>query len=419
MKWSEFYEKADNCAVSTVVRMIPSLEELGSPKEIADVILIIGFEDKKGADRLLNKAIDNGIKFNSEELSDIFGNCSRENFDKALYSSADRFNDEDIEVLSYILDEEIIIKLAKEYGRKLPEDIADKYEEKLVSETTPISWKDFYEKMFEWNEEYAKRRSRVLTDYGNEEDIITVLYQLFDGDINGADNFIKEAVNHGVTFSGDKLSEISYFCSDNIFRYALNKSVVKFTDKDLEDISDELQDEELVKLAKDLNLNIPKECDVYEENFDIGEINSIVELQNTIAYAIILADEAMQTLSEARSSVNEGSKTSVFDLFSKSFYSSVSKNLALEEADSQIKMAKESVERLSRVLNEISKSSYIKMNSEKLSSLLDMYTNDEFINIITHMKIRKMGKNINKTITDIIDIRHKLEKIYKKLCKNT
>lgn len=36
MKWSEFYEKADNCEVSTVVKMIPSLEEFGSPKEIAD-----------------------------------------------------------------------------------------------------------------------------------------------------------------------------------------------------------------------------------------------------------------------------------------------------------------------------------------------------------------------------------------------
>ena len=57
------------------------------------------------------------------------------------------------------------------------------------------------------------------------------------------------------------------------------------------------------------------------------------------------------------------------------------------------------------------------MNSEKIASLLDMYTNDSFINMITHMKIGKMGKNINKTTKDVIDTRHKLEKIYKKLCK--
>ena len=80
MKWSEFYEKADNCEVSTVVKMIPSLEEFGSPKEIADVILIIGSEDKKGANSLLNKALDKGIKFNADELSDIFGSCDRENY---------------------------------------------------------------------------------------------------------------------------------------------------------------------------------------------------------------------------------------------------------------------------------------------------------------------------------------------------
>lgn len=206
MKWSEFYEKADNCEVSTVVKMIPSLEEFGSPKEIADVILIIGFEDKKGANRLLNKALDKGIKFNSDELSDIFGSCDREYFDRALYSSADRFTDEDIENLYYIIEEDVVVKLAKKYGLKLPEDIASEYEEKMVSDTTPVSWEKFYDGMFEWNEEYSKRRSRVLTDYGKEEDIITVLYQLFDGDVNGADNFIKEAVNHGVTFSGNNLS---------------------------------------------------------------------------------------------------------------------------------------------------------------------------------------------------------------------
>lgn len=74
----------------------------------------------------------------------------------------------------------------------------------MVSDTTPVSWEQFYDGIFEWNEEYSKRRSRVLTDYGKEEDIVTVLYQIFDGDINGADSFIKEAVNHGVTFSGNK-----------------------------------------------------------------------------------------------------------------------------------------------------------------------------------------------------------------------
>lgn len=417
MKWSEFYEKADNCAVSTVVRMIPLLEELGSPKEIANVILIIGSEDKKGADRLLNKAVDNGIKFNSDELSDIFGSCDRENFDKALYSSADSFTDEDIENLYYIIEEDVVVKLARKYGLKLPEDIASDYEEEMVPDTTPVSWEKFYNGMFEWNEEYAKRRSRVLTDYGNEEDIITALYQLFDGDINGADNFIKEAVNHGVTFSGNNLSEISYFCSGRIFRYAIDKSSKRFTDKDLEDVSDDLNDDEVIRLAEKLNLNIPEGYEAYDENDDIDEINSITELQEAILDAIELADEVLQALNEAGNTVNEGNRTSLFDIFSKSFYSSVTKNLALEDADFQIQTAKDSVSQLNRILKGISKSRYIKMNSEKLASLLDMYTNDDFINMITHMKIGKMGKNINKTTKDVINTRHKLEKIYKKLCK--
>lgn len=417
MKWSEFYEKADNCEVSTVVKMIPSLEEFGSPKEIADVILIIGSEDKKGANSLLNKALDKGIKFNADELSDIFGSCDRENFDKALYSSADRFTDEDIENLYYIIEEDVVVKLAKKYGLKLPEDIASEYEEEMISDTTPVSWEQFYNGMFEWNEGYSKRRSRVLTDYGNEEDIITVLYQLFDGDINGADNFIKEAVNHGVTFSGNNLSEISYFCSGSVFRYALNKSSKRFTDKDLEDVSDDLNDDEVIKLAEELHLNLPEGYEIYDENDDIDEINNIAELQAVILDAIELADEALKALNDAGAAVNEGSRTSLFDILSKSFYSSATKNLALEEADFQIQTAEESISQLNDILKGISKCRYIKMNSEKLASLLDMYTNDSFINMITHMKIGKMGKNINKTTKDVINTRHKLEKIYKKLCR--
>ncbi len=133
--------------------------------------------------------------------------------------------------------------------------------------------------------------------------------------------------------------------------------------------------------------------------------------------AIELADEALNALNDARDAVNEGSRTSLFDILSKSFYSSATKNLALDEADFQIQTAKESISQLNGILKGISKCRYIKMNSEKLASLLDMYTNDSFINMITHMKIGKMGKNINKTTKDVINTRHKLEKIYKKLCR--
>ena len=213
-----------------------------------------------------------------------------------------------------------------------------------------------------------------------------------------------------MTFSGNNLSEISYFCSGSVFRYALNKSSKRFTDKDLEDVSEELNDDEVMKLAEKLHLNIPEGYEDYDENDDIDEINSIAELQAVILDAIELADEALKALNDAGDAVNEGNRTSLFDILSKSFYSSATKNLALEEADFQIQTAKDSISQLNDILRGISKCRYIKMNSEKLASLLDMYTNDSFINMITHMKIGKMGKNINKTT-------NKLEKIYKKLCK--
>ena len=47
--------------------------------------------------------------------------------------------------------------------------------------------------------------------YYKEEDIITVLYQLFDGDINGADNFIKEAnEGKGISFPTSARKYMNY-----------------------------------------------------------------------------------------------------------------------------------------------------------------------------------------------------------------
>lgn len=62
MRWPEYYEKINDWAVSTAVNKISSLEDMGAPDEIADALNIIAFEDEKGATRLLNRALQRGVK---------------------------------------------------------------------------------------------------------------------------------------------------------------------------------------------------------------------------------------------------------------------------------------------------------------------------------------------------------------------
>ena len=76
MLWDEYYEKINDWAVSTAINKISSLEDMGMPDEIVDAINIIAFEDEKGATRLLNRAIQYGVKFSGENLAEIVDLCA-------------------------------------------------------------------------------------------------------------------------------------------------------------------------------------------------------------------------------------------------------------------------------------------------------------------------------------------------------
>ncbi len=45
-----------------------SFEDVGTPDKVVDALNIIVFEDKKGAARLLNRAVQSGVKFSERIL---------------------------------------------------------------------------------------------------------------------------------------------------------------------------------------------------------------------------------------------------------------------------------------------------------------------------------------------------------------
>lgn len=134
MKWQDYYEKISDWDISTAVNQISSLEDMGEPDEIVEAIYIIETEDEKGATRLLNCALQHGVKFSGMNLVEMEGICEEESFKKALYQSADRFTSQDLEDLYCCIDDELIIDVARKYGISVPKDIAEEYEDELYGD---------------------------------------------------------------------------------------------------------------------------------------------------------------------------------------------------------------------------------------------------------------------------------------------
>ena len=134
MKWKDYYEIINNWDISTAVNQISSLEDMGKPDEIVEALYVIESEDEKGANMLLNRALQHGVKFSGMNLVEMEVICEEESFKKALYQSADRFTSQDLEDLYCCIDDELIIDVARKYGISVPKDIAEEYEDELYGD---------------------------------------------------------------------------------------------------------------------------------------------------------------------------------------------------------------------------------------------------------------------------------------------
>ena len=209
MQWCDYYEKINDWAVSTAVNKIASLEDMGEPDEIVDALTIIGYENKKGATRLLNRALQQGIKFSGENLIEIADLCTEESFKKALYQSVDTLTGQDLEDMYGCVDDELIIELVKQYKIPVPADIADALEEELCAGDTPIPWSRFYDAFYDWKPEYARERLQAVTGFGNDDAVMEVTQELFGDDEYEASRFISRALDEGVRFRDENLVELT------------------------------------------------------------------------------------------------------------------------------------------------------------------------------------------------------------------
>ena len=125
MLWEEYYDRLGDWATSTAVSRLSKLTSFGPPDEIIDAINTIGFEDEKGAARLLKKAMAAGVKFTGDQLSELFLICDEEVMKQAIQISSRHFKTEDLDALYGFADEEVLIDIANRQHIPIPESLAD------------------------------------------------------------------------------------------------------------------------------------------------------------------------------------------------------------------------------------------------------------------------------------------------------
>lgn len=406
MKWEEYYDKINDWAVSTAVSKISSLEDMGSADEVLDAINIIWFEDEKGVVRLLNRAIQYGVKFSGENLAELSGLVSEESFKKALEVSVDKLTAQDLEELYGCIDDEIIVDIAKKHGIKAPSDLEEEYIEELCPDTsTPISWSKFYMGYIMWDKAYAIGRSKSLTDFGSGDEVVDVATELFDDDVYEANSFIRRAIDAGVLFHEDELMEISAICDEDTTRDAVVNAGIIISDDSLEELYGIIEDEVIIEVAKKQGLKVPE--DLREEIDDEEDTSFMYDVRS----AIEAADYALQCLHDAESAVNTSSNASVLDMLTTGFFTSLMKHSSLEDAEHEIRMAGQALDSLNMELDAIKRSKSVHLQSSKLTSVIDLWFDSGFMDCITHLQIDKVRRKVRDAIRQVEAIKRELHSI--------
>lgn len=409
MRWSDYYEKINDWSVSTAVSKISSLEDMGAPDEIVDALNIIAFEDKKGATRLLNRALQHGVKFSGENLAEIVDLCAEESFKKALYQSADAFTAQDLEDLYGCVDDEFIIDLAKRYKISAPTDIADEYEEELCPDISmSISWNRFYNAFYDWKPEYAKARLQAVTDFGGDDEVLEVAQELFWDDEYEASRFITRALDAGVRFRDENLVELAGLCDEDTVRQAVLLSKLLLTEESLEELYGNVSDDIIIQIAEKQNLKLPEDLrEEQDEDEESTERQDLYEIQ----CAIDAADYALNCLTQAQRSMNNSGTASFLDMMTKGLFTSLMKYSALSESDVDMQQARNALDSLNAELRVLQKNKSVQLKYGRLATALDMWIDDGLFDALTHLQINKAQKRIARAITQVENIRRELRKL--------
>ena len=122
--WDEYYEKFYDWTEKTQVRNLSALTSLGDADEVAEIIYELQF-DFDAPDCLLQKAIEEKVKFSGADLVTFLDFCDEKLVEKAVCNSAEILTADDMEELCGFIDDDIIIGICKARKIAIPEELRE------------------------------------------------------------------------------------------------------------------------------------------------------------------------------------------------------------------------------------------------------------------------------------------------------
>ena len=408
MQWEEYYEKINDWAVSTAVSKISALENMGTSSEVTEAISVIGFEDEKGATRLLNAAVKYGIKFSGQELAELVGVCTEHNLVEALKHSADQFTTNDLDELYGCFEDELLIEVALKHNITVPADLAEENEELLSPDTnTPIDWEQFYNNYDNWSEEYAKARFGALTSYGNEAELVEVLACLFSEDEAGANKYVRKILDQGITFAGDNLIEITFICDAATVRKAVLAAQHRLDDEILEELYGVVEDSLIKQVAKKNGLMLP-ECMREDEDLEETELSeekdTLTKSDLVEAYSYVL-----ECLFQAHERLITALKLSIADVGGNKRAVSIAKHAVLLEVNPYIDEARRTLEDIESQARDKLSIRDTRLNLGKHIVFHDVVGDGLLTDWMVQRRIQKMIRAVEDTHKEVLKLKSKLK----------
>jgi len=215
MTWAEYYDKFYDWSESTQISRLSSVKDFGPASEVCEIAE--AFCDEKIASRLIQKALAAGVKFSSEDVSNLEG----------------------------VITDELFMELTQSLGGSM-------------------SWELFYEHFYDWK--MSTRRSNAIAQkqFGPAQEVVDIAVELLDED--SATKLLNNAHAAGVRFSAEEILQLDGTVSGSIIAKLAMSVSDTLTAEDLDDISYLMSDTEIEKVAKKHGITVAEEEDEFWED---------------------------------------------------------------------------------------------------------------------------------------------------------
>ena len=156
LTWSEYYDGFYDWSTSTQKSYSYGLENYGSAEEVFEVALEFAFDDEKFATRFIEKALNAGVRFSSEQVIEMALYIGKPVLSKAAELASNKFTEEDLEELYMLIDDDAFNRISQKLNIDIFADDTPVYEEEPEDE-------DVYELEEEYCYEPAPKKLGFFT----------------------------------------------------------------------------------------------------------------------------------------------------------------------------------------------------------------------------------------------------------------